>query len=400
MFACAAVAEKRKAHNPLWNLLSSKTTFQPLTQVHFAFDKPLHAEILPQQLFMQLLCLERKRAERSGRRFVLMLLESGGVPKTGRQTETFDKIVLALSNSKRETDITGWHGDGSVIGVIFTEIGTAEGSIVDILSNRVNRALGNSLSVEQINEINLSFHVFPDDSEGQDPGRRAFSTLYPDLLCDIDSKKASLLLKRFMDIAGSLFAIILFSPLLLLIAAAIKLTSRGPIFFRQKRLGQYGKSFTFLKFRSMYATTDHSIHEAFVKSFIADQTRAGEQGESQQVYKLKGDPRVTRVGRLLRRTSLDELPQFFNTLKGQMALVGPRPPLPYEFNSYAIWHRRRLLAVKPGITGFWQVKGRSRVKFDEMVRMDLEYARVWSLWLDIKILWQTPRAVVTGDGAY
>jgi lipopolysaccharide/colanic/teichoic acid biosynthesis glycosyltransferase len=117
------------------------------------------------------------------------------------------------------------------------------------------------------------------------------------------------------------------------------------------------------------------------------------------VYKLTADPRITPIGRFLRKTSLDELPQFFNVLKGEMSLVGPRPPVSYEFESYGLWHRQRLSSVKPGITGLWQVDGRSRVTFDEMVRLDIRYARSWSLWLDLKILVQTPRAVVSGIGA-
>ena len=124
------------------------------------------------------------------------------------------------------------------------------------------------------------------------------------------------------------------------------------------------------------------------------------QGGSKPVYKMKNDPRVTRVGRFLRRLSLDELPQFFNVLKGDMSLVGPRPPLAYEYEEYDVWHRRRVLEIKPGITGLWQVNGRSRVGFDDIVRLDLRYARGWSLWLDLKILAQTPRAVLFGDGAY
>ena len=122
-------------------------------------------------------------------------------------------------------------------------------------------------------------------------------------------------------------------------------------------------------------------------------------GDASNPYKLTADPRITPVGRFLRKTSLDELPQFFNVLQGDMSLVGPRPPVPYEFERYDLWHRQRLLAVKPGITGLWQVDGRSRVKFDDMVRLDIRYAGSWSLWLDIKILLQTPRAVLSGDGA-
>ena len=194
------------------------------------------------------------------------------------------------------------------------------------------------------------------------------------------------MVKRSLDVVVSLLAIVFFAPLLVLIALAVKLSSRGPAFFRQSRIGQYGKSFTFLKFRSMDAAADPAIHKAYIQSFMSNKAADGETGK---VYKLTSDPRITRVGGFLRRTSLDELPQLFNVLAGHMSLVGPRPPVPYEFASYDTWHRRRMLVAKPGITGLWQVEGRSRVKFDDMVRMDLEYARTWSLWLDIKILLRT-----------
>ena len=371
---------------------------RPSAKMQYAFDTSWESEILPRQLFMKMLCVERKRSERSGRRFVLMLLEPGNILKGKDQTETFRKILSALRQSTRETDITGWYGNETTIGVIFTEIGAGAASVVSLLSSRVTSALTNELN-GQIDNIRLSFLIFPDDCTGQGPGHEAFSSLYPDLMHEIEAKTASLLAKRCMDIFGSLVALILLLPSLLVIAAAIKLTSRGPLLFKQKRLGQFGKSFTFLKFRSMYVGADQRIHEAYVKQLISAQASGGDDGKKDATYKIKADPRVTTVGRFLRRTSLDELPQFFNCLMGQMALVGPRPPIPYEFNSYQVWHRRRL-AVKPGITGLWQVKGRSRVTFNEMVRMDLEYARAWSLWLDMKILLQTPGAVVTGAGAY
>jgi lipopolysaccharide/colanic/teichoic acid biosynthesis glycosyltransferase len=133
---------------------------------------------------------------------------------------------------------------------------------------------------------------------------------------------------------------------------------------------------------------------------IAGQNVAQAHGTEATIYKIVNDPRVTPIGRVLRRSSLDELPQFFNVLKGDMSLVGPRPPLPYEFERYSAWHRRRVLEVKPGLTGLWQVYGRSRTNFDEMVRLDLQYARQWSLWLDLKILLKTPVVVIFGTGAY
>ena len=360
------------------------------------------SEILPEPSFLRMLCLERKRTERSRRPFVLMLLESGGLLKSGADDGTFKQVVDVLSRSTRDTDIKGWYRDASTIGVIFTEIGDTAGRFVaSALLNKVTNALAGTLKVEQINEIKLSFHVFPDDWDKGGPGHTADSTLYPDLALQDDRRRASRFVKRLIDIVGSIGALILFSPLFLLISVAVKMTSKGPVLFRGERLGQHGRRFAFLKFRSMHFSTDHKIHQEFVERLIS-----GSDGRQQAadthglVYKLTADPRVTRLGRLLRRTSLDELPQFFNVLKGDMSLVGPRPPLPYEYKCYDIWHRERLLAVKPGITGLWQVEGRSRVKFDEMVRMDLTYAKSWSLKLDLQILLNTPRAVLTGGGAY
>jgi lipopolysaccharide/colanic/teichoic acid biosynthesis glycosyltransferase len=210
--------------------------------------------------------------------------------------------------------------------------------------------------------------------------------------------------KRVMDIVGSLMMIIGLSPLFLVIAMAIKMTSEGPVLFRQRRVGQHGSTFVFLKFRSMYVGNDSQVHREYVTKLIAGQaerkpSNGNGNGNGNGVYKLTDDPRITKVGSFLRRTSLDELPQFFNVLKGEMSLVGPRPPIAYEVEAYDIWHRRRLSEAKPGITGLWQVSGRSRVTFDDMVRLDLRYAKTWSPWMDVKILLRTPAAMF-GDGAH
>ena len=357
--------------------------------------------MLPQEIFMRMLRLERKRTERSHRRFVLMILESGNLFKGGSREETVDKVLRALSRATRDTDLKGWYTRESAIGIIFTEIaGDDENSVVLALSNKVTGALYDALSVEQINEIRLSFHVFPEDWDNEGPDGPANSSLHLDLASGTHRKWTTAILKRLIDIAGSLATVTVCLPVLVAIAIAIKVTSKGPVLFRQVRIGQYGRKFTFLKFRSMYFGNDHAIHEEYVKRFIAG-AQSAEQGGSEQrrLYKLTADPRITPVGRLLRKTSLDELPQLLNVLKGDMSLVGPRPPVRYEFEAYDLWHKERLMAMKPGITGLWQVEGRSRVKFDEMVRMDIRYTRSWSLWLDIKILLQTPLAVISGAGA-
>jgi len=209
-------------------------------------------------------------------------------------------------------------------------------------------------------------------------------------------------IKRMMDIVGGSLALLLSAPLFLVIAIVIKLSSNGPVFFRQQRVGQHGKSFIMFKFRSMHVNSDASVHQQWFKSFHSGKAERHRTNDDKGngTYKLPNDPRVTKVGRFLRRTSLDEVPQFINVLKGDMSLVGPRPPIPYEVDAYQAWQRGRILQAKPGITGLWQVSGRSRVSFDEMVRLDLRYARTWSIWLDIRILLKTPAAVFFGEGAY
>jgi exopolysaccharide biosynthesis polyprenyl glycosylphosphotransferase len=204
--------------------------------------------------------------------------------------------------------------------------------------------------------------------------------------------------KRALDIVGSLMLLIALSPVMLIVAILVKATSHGPVFFKQTRIGQRGKPFQMLKFRSMRPNAGSAIHQDYVTWFIK---QSGKQSEDKGsgVFKITNDPRITGIGRILRNSSLDELPQFFNVLMGEMSLVGPRPPLPYEVEQYKAWHCRRVLEAKPGITGLWQVTGRSRTTFDEMVRLDLRYARSYSLWTDVKILLATPKAVISGKGA-
>ena len=194
--------------------------------------------------------------------------------------------------------------------------------------------------------------------------------------------------------------LVLLAPVFAVISLLVKLKSPGPVFFGQVRVGESGKPFTMFKFRSMKVDNDPSIHQAFVSQFIKAGASNGGSADAAAPFKIVDDPRVTPLGRFLRRSSLDELPQFWNVLKGEMSLVGPRPPLPYEVARYKRWHRRRLTEAKPGITGLWQVTGRSQTTFEDMVRLDLRYARSHSVWTDIKILLATPRAVLTGKGAH
>ena len=207
-------------------------------------------------------------------------------------------------------------------------------------------------------------------------------------------------IKRFIDIIGSIVGIILFGPVMIIIAFLIKFSSPGPILFKQKRVGYLGKEFTFIKFRSMRIDMDDQIHQEYVKKLIEGKNDEINMGtEDKPVYKIVNDPRITTVGAFIRKTSLDELPQFFNVLIGDMSLVGPRPPIPYEVDLYKNWHLKRIAEVKPGITGMWQAYGRSETTFDDMVRYDIQYVNNQSMWLDIKILFATISSVFSSKGA-
>jgi exopolysaccharide biosynthesis polyprenyl glycosylphosphotransferase len=194
--------------------------------------------------------------------------------------------------------------------------------------------------------------------------------------------------KRLLDIFGSLFLLILLALPMLVIALLVKLTSPGPVLYRSLRVGRGGKLFLFLKFRSM--RSDAEVHKAELECMNE---------KDGPIFKMRNDPRITPIGRILRRYSLDELPQLLNVLKGEMSLVGPRPPIPAEVLQYDNFARERL-RVKPGITCYWQIMGRSNLSFQEWMELDHRYIRDMSLWTDIKIVLQTPKAVLRGEGAF
>jgi lipopolysaccharide/colanic/teichoic acid biosynthesis glycosyltransferase len=358
-------------------------------------------EVLNEETFKRTIAIERKRTERSKKPFLLALLEVANHQGSQENGRILDGMVHAMLLSSRETDVIGWYKDRTTVGVMFTDLVASEkSSILSVILSKVSTALRDQLTPDQFTQVRTSFHFFPDHWDQDDFGRPSNPVLYPDLFSPDKERRSLLGIKRVMDIAGSALMLILCAPLLLLIALAIKVSSKGRVLFRQRRVGQHGQHFTFLKFRSMLTDNDHNVHKEYATKFIAgDAESRASNGNGGGVYKLANDKRVTRVGKFLRRTSLDELPQFLNVLKGEMSLVGPRPPIPYELTTYQTWHRRRVLEVKPGITGLWQVTGRSRVTFDEMVRLDLRYATSWSPWLDFKILMRTPVAVIKGTGA-
>jgi lipopolysaccharide/colanic/teichoic acid biosynthesis glycosyltransferase len=208
----------------------------------------------------------------------------------------------------------------------------------------------------------------------------------------------TLVAKRVLDTILSLLLLICLCWLFAICALAVMLSSRGPVFFRQQRVGKGGQTFTMLKFRSMYVHTDSASHREYVTAFIQGQA-APQEGNGAPVYKLVHDARVTSVGRWLRRSSLDELPQLWNVLRGEMSLVGPRPPVPYEVALYPPSYMERF-AVAPGITGLWQVCARSTASFEEMMALDLAYVRKQSFLLDLQILLKTVPAVCGSRGAH
>lgn len=354
--------------------------------------------VLDEESFHRAISLERRRTERSRKPFLLMLVDFSESLVHDNKQEISDEVLGLLSLATRETDVIGWY-ESSVVGVMFTEITLEDrGTILQVMMDRVCDGLRDNLKPEQFAQMRFTVHLFPDEWKQELPHSPCDPKLYPDLARREETKRIYTVIKRVMDVVGAGLALLLLSPVFALLAAAIKLTSKGPVFFRQQRVGQHGRPFQLLKLRSMYTGNDPKIHQEYVKKLIAAGSQDKKQGRS-GVYKLTNDPRITRVGNLIRKTSLDEIPQFINVLKGEMSLVGPRPPIAYEIEAYDLWHRRRVLEAKPGITGLWQVNGRSRVTFDEMVRLDLQYASTWTPWMDVMILLRTPAAVVSGDGA-
>jgi lipopolysaccharide/colanic/teichoic acid biosynthesis glycosyltransferase len=362
-------------------------------------DSAQQDEVLVENVFHSMLTLERRRAERSRKPFVLMLidanLENGAAEQILRQA--VDIVVV----SKRETDLVGWYKQGAILGVIFTEVNLdGELPITETLRTKIGTALVKHMGRDRASRIAISLHIFPESWDKNSSGWVADSKLYPDLKRKGSRKRLPLVIKRVIDVVGSGALLLMLSPFLAVIVALIKLTSKGQVIYKQERLGQFGARFKCLKFRTMYSNNDPKIHQEYVQQFISGKDGLNKsEGSDKPVYKLVKDPRVTFIGGFLRKTSLDELPQFWNVLRGDMSLVGPRPPVPYEFEVYDIWHRRRVLEIRPGVTGLWQVSGRNRTRFDEMVRLDLRYCQTWSIWLDLKILLATPWAVINGGGA-
>jgi exopolysaccharide biosynthesis polyprenyl glycosylphosphotransferase len=352
--------------------------------------------VVGQGLFRDALTRERKRADRFDQPFVLVLVASK--PDRIAESSSWLSVVEALTAAKHDTDVLGWFEQGSVLGLIVPEIEASDASFMREIESRVQFALAARLDAERRSDFLLRLHRHvgprPNSSTAPEDAEPILGDLSPSWRA-----RTRTAVKRALDVTAAGVLVALLSPLFLLIAALVRLKSPGPVFFKQTRVGEFGKPFTMLKFRTMRVNADNAIHKAFVSQLIKGAAPDVATAANDAPFKIENDPRVTAIGRLLRKTSLDELPQLWNVLRGEMSLVGPRPPLTYEVEQYKPWHYRRVLEAKPGITGLWQVSGRSQTTFDDMVRLDLRYAKNNSAWTDIKILLATPRAVMSGKGA-
>jgi lipopolysaccharide/colanic/teichoic acid biosynthesis glycosyltransferase len=381
--------------------------------------------LLPAPHFLQRIREERSRSDRSGRPFSLVLIPVTAVGRRAEEAQRFYQAIEAFARTVRLSDIWGWYQEER-LGLILTDTAEAQAwQVVERLARALGRPFpkegsdrgqGGLFSVIEYPKV-LEESVRPQDRpDGDRSGREVQGpdgseagdegvVLLRQTSLSADSRgrrtrsRIDSIGRRSLDLVLASVALVLASPVMAAISLIIKLTSRGPVLFAQKRLGKGGREFTFLKFRTMHHNCDQGVHKDYVTRLIQNQADSFEMnGES--YYKLLEDPRVTRFGRFLRRTSLDELPQLLNVLRGEMSLVGPRPPIGYEVERYKPWQLRRVLEAKPGITGLWQVSGRSTTTFDEQVRLDLKYVEERSFFLNVTIILKTFKAVLSARGAY
>ncbi|MEC4749603.1 sugar transferase [Methylomicrobium sp. Wu6] len=365
---------------------SAISPFIPNSSSHYRDN---YGEIIYDSFFIDQLRLEKLRAQRSKTTLsiVLLTLDEEAEDKSTDMVE-----ILNFVRSKiRATDISGFVNH-KTIGILLPD--TNDKGAKEICAKLIN---GNKKP-----QFSATASSYPDDIfESLEKKGGIGPDVFP---FDLEASKSTpwfkLLLKRSIDIVGSIVGIVMLMPLMLITALAIKVTSPGPVIFRQIRLGKQGNPFTFYKFRSMRVNMDDRIHREYIQDFIKGDLAKINQGNAEEpLFKIKSDPRVTRIGSFIRKTSIDELPQFFNVLMGDMSLVGPRPPLPYEAEKYQAWHLRRILEMKPGITGLWQVEGRSTTEWDDSVRLDIRYIQNWSILMDLKILLKTVKVVFKCRGA-
>jgi lipopolysaccharide/colanic/teichoic acid biosynthesis glycosyltransferase len=336
-------------------------------------------EVLSRQQFQAQLRREKRRSERSNAPLSIATFRVQDANRDG--IDNAHRLLYLLSNSKRETDVLGCL-EHDLVAIILPETG-AQGMqrFIQKVADQVRDLCTATTTATYPDEL------FEALAMGR-PNSRDLEPLFLDRAPGSGRRRD--LLKRCVDVTGAMTGILVFSPVMLVTALAIATTSRGPIIYKQVRLGQRGSPFAFYKFRSMHCSVDDTIHREYVTKLIEGGASDGSAARPSQPWtKIQDDPRVTRIGRFIRKTKIDELPQLINVLKGDLSLVGPRPPLAYEVEKYRPWHLRRILDTKPGVTGLWQVEGGSQTTFEDMVRMDLRYIRRCSFMLDIRILFKT-----------
>jgi lipopolysaccharide/colanic/teichoic acid biosynthesis glycosyltransferase len=363
--------------------------------------------------FLARLGEERDRTRRTGSPFSLLIADVeriaralAGQPKGKVLRRLHRDLVRNLLSGSRKTDIKGWFEQNEV-GIILP--GTAIAGALKYREKILHR-IGKEWKGIQEGQLQEFIRILtfgdaetsqggsaPDGSgKAEEPNTSKDYRLH-EAIFSASNSATERAAKRMIDVVGALMGLGVASVPMLVVAALIKLTSAGPVMFRQERVGFLGRRFVLFKFRSMVANADPKIHESYVSNLINGKNENINRGTREKpFYKQTHDPRITPIGRMIRKFSLDELPQL---LRGEMSLVGPRPPIPYEVEHYKLWHTGRFFEVKPGLTGLWQVTARSRASFDDMVRLDLQYANHWSLWLDLKIILKTFPALFTAHGA-
>lgn len=358
------------------------------------------SSVQPQERFHAIIRCERARADRNRNSFSLVLFNVGDPEANSTRVQY---LAHVLANRIRLTDEVGWF-DNRHIGTLlpYTSTGGAQR-----LADDICQAIAAKTSPPE-----CTVYTYPSKWFSNSKGHLAqlhFADFFPEWKTTTSrglsvsaehADEANIVfaaqhplpvLQRAIDVVGALFGLVVLSPLLLLVTLIIKIVSPGPLFFKQQRVGYMGKTFAMWKFRTMKLDADASAHHEYVSRLIKG---ANGNGPNEPMTKLDNDPRIIPFGKILRKTCLDELPQLINVLRGEMSLVGPRPPIPYEVEDYLQWHYGRFDAV-PGMTGLWQVSGKNRLTFSEMMRLDIRYSRKRSLWFDIMILLKTPLAIVS-----
>jgi lipopolysaccharide/colanic/teichoic acid biosynthesis glycosyltransferase len=374
-----------------------RTPKAPIARREREDEQPIGVHVMNERVFKSVIHREHRRTDRADQSFIVVLINADGV----LASSIWDDVIDGLAAAKRDTDYLGWYRANETLGLVLTDVNIPPQELARAVDARVQRSLARRVRLDVFAQLTISFHVHPDSAPlaRDEAPTYSVSPLPAPTRTPTQSAVLYASIKRAIDICGSATLLLLMAPFLLVIAALVKLMSPGPVFFRQVRVGQMKRPFTMFKFRTMHVNADSAVHQQFYSEFIKSSKSQKKSSDEAAPFKIANDSRVTPIGAILRKTSVDELPQLWNVLKGDMSLVGPRPPLPYELEQYERWHCRRVMDAKPGLTGLWQVEGRSRTSFDEMVRLDLRYAKTCSLATDLRILLATPGAVIAGKGA-